>query len=270
MTNLLLALLAVVLPAVAPARGSQARLLPISPDGFAGSSVNVVAGLQNTLFTDRGVQFAAFYAGDGTLVLARRRVGHDTWVTVRTAFRGDVVDAHNSAALITDGDGFLHLAWGHHAVALNYVRSVAPGSLELGPKESMTGQRETEVTYPQFLRLPDGDLLFFYRDGRSGRGNLVLKRYAVRRRTWTQVHENLIDGEGARSAYTALVVDRRGGLHLAWNWRDTADVAVTTTSATRAPRTAVPPGRPAPVRRWSCPSPLPAPSMPCASPPVAR
>lgn len=210
---------------IAPAPGSHARVLPIAPDGFAGSSINVVAGLQNTLFTDGDVQYAAYYAGAGTLMLARRDLDEDTWMTRRTAYFGRVDDAHNSVAIIADGDGYLHVAWDHHDNPLNYTRSTAPGALDLGSKLPMTGQLEERVTYPQFLRLPDGDLLLFYRDGQSGRGNLVLNRYTTRTRTWTQVQPSLIDGEGQRSAYTAVTVDRAGVLHLAWNWRDTPDVA---------------------------------------------
>ena len=124
-----------------------------------------------------------------------------------------------------DGDGFLHVAWDHHNNPLNYARGTAPGSLELGPHEAMTGALENRVTYPAFLPLPGGDLLFFHRDGTSGRGNLVLNRYDVRARLWTQVHANLINGEGARSAYPAYTVDATGALHLAWVWRATPDVA---------------------------------------------
>jgi len=210
---------------IAPAPDSAARILSIATDGFAGSSINVVAGLQNTLFTHRNTQWAAFYAADGTLTLARRQLSKDTWTTARTAYRSNVHDAHNTVAIIADGDGYLHVAWDHHGNPLNYAHTVAPGSLELGPKQSMTGQLEARVTYPQFLRLPDGDLLFFHRDGRSGRGNLVLNRYTTRTRTWSQVQPSLIDGEGQRSAYTTATVDREGTLHLAWNWRDTPDVA---------------------------------------------
>ena len=202
-----------------------ARILPIAGDGFAGSSVNVLANSQHTLFTHRRTQFAAFYAADGTLVLARRTIGSDTWETHRTAHRGRVADAHNTVALVVDGSGTLHVAWDHHGDPLNYARSTAPGSLELGPREPMTGQLEARVTYPAFLRLPDGDLLFAYRDGASGRGNLVLNRYATAERRWTQVHANLIDGENVRSAYPSLHVDGHGALHLAWVWRESADVA---------------------------------------------
>jgi rhamnogalacturonyl hydrolase YesR len=202
-----------------------ARLLPIAPDGWSGTSVNVVAGLQNSLITDRSTQYAAFYAADSTLVLARREIGSDTWTTRRTGLTGRSADAHNTVAFAVDGDGFLHVAWDHHDNPLNYARGIAPGSLELGPRQPMTGRHEDSVTYPSFLRLPDGDLLFLYRDGRSGRGNLALNRYSVRTKTWTQVQPNLIDGEGRRSAYPSATVDSRGVLHLAWVWRDSPDVA---------------------------------------------
>ena len=44
----------------------------------------------------------------------------------------------------------------------------------------MTGKDEDDVTYPEFYRMPDGDLLFAYRSGASGRGNLVLNRYDLK------------------------------------------------------------------------------------------
>ncbi len=204
---------------------STARILPIAGDGWAGCSVNVLAGLQNNLITDGATQYAAFYAADATVVLARRAIGSDVWTSVRTRLHGHVADAHNTIALAVDGEGYLHVAWDHHANPLNYARGVAPGSLELGHRQPMTGQHETSVTYPTFLRLPDGDLLCLYRDGRSGRGNLVLNRYSLRTHVWTQVQANLIDGEDQRSAYPTTIVDGKGGLHLAWVWRDSADVA---------------------------------------------
>ncbi len=226
------------------------RLLPIADDAWSGTSVNVIAGLQNSIITDRSSQYAAFYAADATLVLAHREIGSDTWSTQRTGLTGHPTDAHNTVAIAVDGDGFLHVAWDHHDNPLNYARSVAPGSLELGPRQPMTGRHENSVTYPSFLRLPDGDLLFLYRDGRSGRGNLALNRYNIRTKTWTQVQPNLIDGEGRRSAYSSVTIDSSGVLHLAWVWRDTPDVA--------------------PESHCAFPSPPPPPTTPCASRPAGH
>jgi rhamnogalacturonyl hydrolase YesR len=201
------------------------RVLPIADNAFAGSSVNVVANTRSALVTHSTTQFAAFYDAEGFMVLAQRPLGSDTWRTLRTAHRGNVADAHNSISLGVDGAGYLHVAWDHHNSPLHYARAVAPGSLELAAPSPMTGQREQRVTYPQFHLLPDGDLLFLYRDGGSGNGALVLNRYATSARKWTTVQPNLVDGEGQRSAYADLHVGSDGTLHLAWIWRDSPDVA---------------------------------------------
>jgi hypothetical protein len=201
------------------------KTIPIYADAWAGSSVNVLANQSNTLITDGDYQFAAFYAADHHLVLARRTLKDDTWETRKSNYTGNVADAHDTVSIAVDGEGFLHVAWNHHASPLNYCRSVSPHSLELGPKRAMTGLLEKSVTYPLFFRQSDGGLLFLYRDGRSGQGNVVLNRYELKSHEWHQLHDNLIDGEGARSAYLAAALDARGALHLAWNWRESPDVA---------------------------------------------
>jgi hypothetical protein len=202
-----------------------ARLIPISGSAWAGSSVNVVANARQTVFMDGRTQLAAFYDAERFMVLARRPVEGRDWEVRRTAYQGNAADAHNSISLVVDGAGILHVAWDHHTSPLNYARGAAPGSIDLGPKLPMTGQLETRVTYPQFHRLPGGDLLFLYRDGASGRGTLVLTRYSVATGRWTVVQTNLIDGEGERSPYWDMTVDQRGALHLAWVWRESPDVA---------------------------------------------
>lgn len=212
----------------ASALAAESHLSRITDNAFAGSSVNVVANIRQSVCTHGDTQFAAFYDADGFMVLARRALNSDTsarWETHRTDHRGNVADAHNSISLIVDGAGFLHVSWDHHGNPLNYARSVASHSLELTPESSMTGEREANVTYPQFFALPSGDLLFLYRDGRSGRGSLVLNRYETATQSWRTVQPNLIDGEGKRSPYWAMTVDRVGALHLAWNWRESPDVA---------------------------------------------
>jgi hypothetical protein len=201
------------------------RVRPIATNAWAGSSVNVLANQGSTLVTASDAQYAAFYDADARLVLARRPLGSEAWQTQVTPYTGHVADAHNTVAIAVDGAGYLHVAWDHHAQPLNYARGTAPGSLELGPKQPMTGTLESLVTYPLFFRQPDGGLLFLYRDGRSGRGNIVLNRYDSVAGTWRRLHDNLIDGEGTRSAYLAAALDPKGTLHLAWNWRETADVA---------------------------------------------
>lgn len=220
---LITALSGSALAAAEPEPARTARVIPLADDAFAGSSVNMVAGAQS-LYTDSVHQYAGFYNAKGQLVLAKRRLGEDRWQREITAFTGNVNDAHNSINLIADGKGYLHLAWDQHNNPLNYAVSDSPGSLTLR-RADMLGRKESSVTYPQFLRLPEGDLLLSYRDGGSGRGDLVLNRFSVASGRWVRVQDNLISGEGERSAYWDLTLDGQGGLHLAWTWRETPDVA---------------------------------------------
>src|SRR3989337_2571031 len=122
-------------------------------------------------------------------------------------------------------DGYLHLAWDHHNNALRYCKSVEPGSLEMTEKIPMTGKEENSVSYPEFYKMPGGDLLFFYRDGGSGRGNLVINKYSTAMKQWTQLHSNLIDGEGKRNAYWQACTDSKGIIHISWVWRESPDVS---------------------------------------------
>ena len=89
----------------------------------------------------------------------------------------------------------------------------------------MVGRDEDTVSYPEFYRLPDGRLLFFYRLGGSGRGDLVINRYDPASATWTRLHTNLITGEGKRNAYWQAFLDHQGTLHVSWVWRESPDVA---------------------------------------------
>lgn len=193
--------------------------------GWARTKVNCTIFRHNAVCSRGGLQFTAYYDPDGRLILARRRLDSRDWETRVTPWRGGVADAHNSISLAIDGAGYLHLSWDHHGHPLRYCRSTAPWSLELTDKLPMVGTLENRVTYPEFYNLPEGDLLFFYRDGSSGNGNLVLNRYLAREQRWIRVQNNLLDGEGQRNAYWQTAVDpRSGAIHLSWVWRETGDV----------------------------------------------
>ncbi|GGK72347.1 BNR repeat-containing protein [Rufibacter glacialis] len=197
----------------------------VAEGGWANNSVNVVAFRKNSLVTFQGTQYTAWYDSDRSVMLAKRKSGAETWEVVKTDLKGNASDAHNTISLMVDGHGFLHLSWDHHNHPLNYARSVRPGALQLTEKMPMTGQREKAVSYPEFYRLPNGNLLFFYRDGGSGQGNLVINRYDTNSRQWTQVHSNLINGERKRNAYWQAYLDKKGTLHVSWVWRESPNVA---------------------------------------------
>lgn len=194
-------------------------------EGWANNSVNAVVFRKNSLVTQGDTQYVAYYDAERYLVLGKRTLGSTQWTTRRTPWQGNAADAHNAISIMVDGAGYLHVSWDHHNNPLRYARSIAPGSLELGAKQSMTGADENEVSYPEFHRLPNGNLLFFYRLGGSGRGDLIINRYDVSTQRWTRLHTNLISGEGKRNAYWQAFLDHRGTLHVSWVWRESPDVA---------------------------------------------
>src|SRR5688572_27500922 len=203
---------------------SMATIVDVGP-GWARNSINAVVFRKNSLVTYKDTQFVAYYDGDGYMVLGKRRSGDIQWQLKKTSFRGNVSDAHNSISIMTDGEGYLHVAWDHHNNPLRYCKSITPGSLELTDKMSMTGELEQKLSYPEFFRMADGGLLFLYRDGGSGQGNLVINKYDINTRKWSRLHSNLVDGEGKRNAYWQVFVDSRGVIHLSWVWRESPDVA---------------------------------------------
>lgn len=207
---------------------AQRPVAPVVRDiglGWAKNTVNTAVFRKNALVSNDSLQFAAYYDPDGYVVLARRKLDRDDWQIARTRYKGNAKDAHNVISIMLDGAGFLHVAWDHHNSRLRYAKGLAPGSLVLGEEEMMVGTEEGSVTYPEFFRMPDGDILFFYRDGGSGAGNLVINRYDVEAGRWRRLHSNLIDGERQRNAYWQACVDQYGTIHVSWVWRETPDVA---------------------------------------------
>lgn len=200
---------------------ANAQHLVEAGKGYSSTSVNATVFRNNSIVTRGDTQYISFYDGDGYLVVGKRRLGSGQWTLHRSQYKGNVRDAHNIISMMVDGDGYLHLSFDHHGQKLNYCRSITPDTLVLGEKESMLGCEEEDVTYPEFYLLPKGDLLFAYRSGASGRGNLVLNRYNLKSRCWERVQDVLIDGENARNAYWQLCVDAVGTIHLSWVWRET-------------------------------------------------
>jgi len=213
--------------AVSAAAGSavSVRETPVA-EGYSATSVNTAIFRGSSVVSHVAggdtLQFTAFYNPDGMVTVARRRLPDGKWTVRPTRYRGNVADAHNVISIGVDGEGYLHLSFDHHGHPLHYCRSVAPCSLDFGEQEPMVGgDDEKDVTYPEFYTLPDGDLLFAYRSGASGCGNLVMNRYSVKKHKWERLHDVLIDGEGARNAYWQLCVDASGYIHIGWVWRET-------------------------------------------------
>jgi hypothetical protein len=193
--------------------------------GWSRTSINAPIFRKNSIVSANGYQFVAYYDNDGFVVLAKRKLGTNSWEASKTQYKGNVSDAHNSISIMVDGDGFLHMSWDLHNNPLNYCKSLNPFSTKLGDKEKMIGLNEQVVSYPEFYRFSNGDLLFANREGGSGNGNLVLNKYIVKERRWQRLQSNLIDGEGKRNAYWQIHIDSSDRVLVSWVWRNTPDVA---------------------------------------------
>ena len=188
--------------------------------GFAATSVNTCVFRTSPIASDSNCRVVAYYDEDSRVTIGIQKRGSKDWAVTHTPFTGNTADAHDVISIALDGDGYIHMSFNQHNVPLKYCRSTEPYSAEFTELLPMTGDDEQRVTYPQFFRLSDGGLLFFYRSGKSGNGNLVLNRYDLESRTWTCVQDNLIDGEGLRNAYPQMFVDSRDRIHLSWVWRE--------------------------------------------------
>ena len=202
---------------------AQVRMVPIG-EGWAKNQVNTAIFRKNSVTSFRGKQYVAYYDPDSNVVVAKRDLRSINWSINKTEFTGDTSDAHNSISIAVDGKGFIHLAWGNHNTRLNYARSRKPETPEFVRAE-MVSEKETRVSYPEFYSMPNGDLLFFYRDGTSGNGDLVMNQFDAKTQKWTRIQDKLIDGERTRNAYPQIAVGRKGAIHISWVWRETPDVA---------------------------------------------
>ncbi len=192
--------------------------------GWANNTVNVTVFRKNSLVSFGDTQFVSFYDKDKYVVIGKRNITSSKWMLQRTNFKGNTNDAHNIISIMVDGDGFLHIAWDHHNNPLHYARSVSPGSLQM-QTFPMTGIHEDKLSYPEFYKLKNGNLLFFYRDGGSGQGNMMINTYDATTKKWSKLQDNLIDGQGKRNAYWQTCVGENGFIHVSWVWRESPDVS---------------------------------------------
>jgi hypothetical protein len=157
------------------------------------------------------------------------------WEVFYTSYTANNIDdGHDVVCFGIDGDGILHMSWGMHGDAFHYSHSftnvISSEPIVMGPDSTMTGNENT-ATYPQFMSLPDGDLLYIYRKGSSGAGDTFVSRYSHLNQIWTPVHTNgtvaapFIKGTTWPTDYNAYgnmpCLDSTGTLSLVWTWRYT-------------------------------------------------
>jgi len=202
---------------VSPAGAGTVQVEHVLPVGhvWSGHSVGFC------LYTAEPYQYVAYYDASRQLTVAMRQLDREEWTEKKLPEHVNW-DSHHYITLVVDKDGFVHLSGNIHGDPLVYFRTAKPFDVStLERVELMVGRDERKCTYPQFLADSNGNLLFMYRDGKSGDGVQLLNRYDVETKTWTRLlSEPLFDGLGEVSCYPeGPVLGPDGYFHLVWVWR---------------------------------------------------
>lgn len=179
------------------------------------------------LVTRGNRQYVAFYDANRRMTVAVRNLNLTSWRFHRLPETVDW-DSHNYITFAFDREGYIHLSGNMHGHKLKYFKSAQPEDIfSLEKVEGMVSDREGHATYPQFFTNHEGDLIFTYRDGGSGKGDQLYNIYDTSTRQWRRLLETpFTDGEGLMNAYfNGPHKGPDGWFHIVFMWRDTPDCA---------------------------------------------
>lgn len=216
--------------------------------GSFGQRINGLSFQQDAIVTHGPRQYVGYYDGARRVCLARRALPGGEWEVIRFPdyeFRSN--DAHNSISIGVCGlDGSIHMAFDHHGHPLHYRRSRAGVATErpapaweaelFSPVVSALERgRPIRITYPRFIRAPDGGLQFCYRRGGSGNGDRMLVDYDAATGTWKDTRqidsrrglfEDGLGSSRSRCSYpNGYDYGPLGKLHTTWVWRESSQGA---------------------------------------------
>ncbi len=190
------------------------------------------------LLTHGDGQFIAFYDAERKMTVGKRGLDEDAfqfvrlegvWLEVRGRLSTELGwDSHNSVTMAVDRDDHLHLCGNMHVDPLIYFRTAEPLDITTFERvDYMVGKNEHRCTYPVFMQGQQGELIFYFRDGRSGNGVNYYNRYDEAARSWSRlVDAPILDGMDAMNAYARKPeLGPDGFFHMVWMWRDTPDCA---------------------------------------------
>ena len=174
-------------------------------------------------------QYVAYYDKNRMMTVATREIGSQQW-DKKTLPNQLKWDSHNYVAMGIDEEGYIHVSGNMHVNPLVYFRSTQPYDIHsLVEVNKMVDVEEDDVTYPKFFYDKDEHLLFSYRAGTCGNGNILINQYQTENNSWIRyLNKPLFEGiekDDDRAAYHRFVKDSEGNFHYIWMWRWTPEVA---------------------------------------------
>lgn len=215
-----------------PVRLEPVRTIDLG-EGYASTAVNTASFRHHGMVTRADYQFAAFYVSGSEFVVVRRDLRDESLETCSLEGPFNPGDVHNAISLGLDPDGYVHMAYDHHAERLKYRRSREPLAIDAWDEPlAMTGHLEEKVTYPFFIMWPKdrqdregrGRLMFLYRHWGSGEGDMCLKEYDHESGVWSDIAERFVKGMEqvpwtSNAYWNHPAFDSEGNLILTWVWR---------------------------------------------------
>ncbi|WP_406860153.1 BNR-4 repeat-containing protein [Acinetobacter baumannii] len=131
----------------------------------------------------------------------------------------NVPDGHNNFSMGITKNGFILIAGNHHNNTCRCVISQNPHDIQSWSKISFSSS--TAITYPRFLRYPDGTTQVFWREGSSGDGSYFTATFDDVNKVFN-AKTKLIDQASSvvSSPYEQSIgVGDDGSLHLCWGYR---------------------------------------------------
>ena len=219
--------------------------LTLASNATYGCQINGLSFQQDIITSFNGYQYVAYYSGSRYVNIARKALPDGAWENIEFTdyyFSGD--DAHNTISMgICPNDGTIHLAFDHHGENLHYRVSQTgvatdpanytwSASLFGSVTDTLESSAVTLLTYPAFLRTPDGNMQLLYRYRTSGDGIWHIYDYDGETHKWSN-DRAYIDASGyysdslgsstTRCAYpNYYCYDDLGRLQVSWCWRESA------------------------------------------------
>jgi len=186
--------------------------------------VNNTSFQRDNVVTTATTQYAAWWDSHQNPIIGKRYLSGGPWTTFDLSritgnpfFAPAPQDGHNVLSVAVDAAGYIHISGNMHDTPLIYVRSTNPWDITAWAAGAMVGTQEASVTYPQFVTMPDNTLLFFYRDGVAGAGNVILNVWNPGPKTWTR-RATVLTGAGLTPVQSPYIdqpaVGADGSLHL--------------------------------------------------------
>lgn len=215
-------------------RGSQARKsLQITSD--AHNTFTHAIGIESqNVWSFNGTQFAIYAKLTGNLLaVAARTLPDGAWTEDISPIANPLpADPHYFVSGCADGNGYNWIGGIIHNEPMTLWRGATPGAYNLDAWQSLPivagdSSIEDSVSYEQFARFPNGNLLLTFRDGGAAAGNTYVRVYNAGAGTWSTTARPLVLGTTVRSAYlNTPVIDKDGVIHLFWLFYEDSSTAL--------------------------------------------